>query len=454
MKAKAPDQPATIGCMNNLAACYNSAGRTQEALKLREEALPLMKAKLGPDHRVTIGCMIALAESYAAAGRIQEALKLHEEALEVKKAKLGPDHPDTLGSTVNLAHRYFQLRRPRDAIQLYEQVLPVMKANMPDHEFTFNCMSGLAVVYAAVGRTEEALKIHEEALQLCKAKLGHDHHATLAGMVNLAIDYRDVGRLTDAIKLLEEALPLMKAKMPDHEFTFNCMTSLGSAYAEAGRFPEAIKLCEETLRLQKAKRGPDHPRTLAALDRLSFAYLAVAAQQAWFGQEQEWAATCERALSLAQDTKVATVADKVAKLCSLRQASDKTQQAALVLARRAVEMGKGNRNLNWFQMGLGVAEYRDGHFAEADAALTAAMEAGKDNAYIARTSAFYRAMSLFRQGKQDEARQVATQAAANMKPLPKDDKNPLAGGANADDLILWLAYKEAKELIKFDEKRE
>ena len=28
-----------------------------------------------------------------------------------------------------------------------------------------------------------------------------------------------------------------------------------------------------------------------------------------------------------------------------------------------------------------------------------------------------------------------------MKPLPQDDKD-LAGGADHDDLILWLAYKE------------
>jgi hypothetical protein len=37
-----------------------------------------------------------------------------------------------------------------------------------------------------------------------------------------------------------------------------------------------------------------------------------------------------------------------------------------------------------------------------------------------------------------------------MKPLPKDEKNPLADKANHDDLILWLAYKEAKALIGFD----
>jgi hypothetical protein len=59
-------------------------------------------------------------------------------------------------------------------------------------------------------------------------------------------------------------------------------------------------------------------------------------------------------------------------------------------------------------------------------------------------------MSLFRQAKDNEARKLATEAAALMKPLPKDEKNPLGGDATADDLILWLADKEAKAMIKFD----
>jgi hypothetical protein len=78
------------------------------------------------------------------------------------------------------------------------------------------------------------------------------------------------------------------------------------------------------------------------------------------------------------------------------------------------------------------------------------VKASPNDPHVTGTSAFYRAMSLFRQGKKDEARQLATEAAAKMKPLPADDKNPLAGGAEHDDLILWLACKEAKALIKFD----
>jgi hypothetical protein len=37
-----------------------------------------------------------------------------------------------------------------------------------------------------------------------------------------------------------------------------------------------------------------------------------------------------------------------------------------------------------------------------------------------------------------------------MKPPPKDDQNPLADRASHDDLILWLACKEAKATIQFN----
>jgi hypothetical protein len=86
-------------------------------------------------------------------------------------------------------------------------------------------------------------------------------------------------------------------------------------------------------------------------------------------------------------------------------------------------------------------------------ALVAAAKAGPNNPQVTGIAAFYRAMSLFRQGKEAEARQLALAAAAQMKPLPKDEQNPLANNATHDDLILWLAYKEAEAMIKFDERK-
>jgi hypothetical protein len=97
-----------------------------------------------------------------------------------------------------------------------------------------------------------------------------------------------------------------------------------------------------------------------------------------------------------------------------------------------------------------MAEYRRGNYASAEEGLLAAEKAGPNNRFVTGTSPFYRAMSLFRQGNQEEARKLVIAAVAKMKPLPKDENNPLGSYADHDDLILWLAYKEAKAMIKFE----
>jgi hypothetical protein len=221
------------------------------------------------------------------------------------------------------------------------------------------------------------------------------------------------------------------------------LTRLAAASQAAGRTREAI--------LFLAKASADDPKDTRLL-------LEVAALQAWFGQDKELAATCRRTLEFAKDMSDPMTAERAAKACSLSPTPDKSRlESSLALARKAVEIGKTHGLLPWFRMTLGMGEYRSGHFAEADALLIAAAYGAKNNpdvtgpaaAAVTGTSAFYRAMSLFRQGKKDEAQKLATAAAAKMKPLPADDQNPLSGDATHDDLILWLAYKEAKAMIQF-----
>ena len=184
--------------------------------------------------------------------------------------------------------------------------------------------------------------------------------------------------------------------------------------------------------------------------------LKVAALQAWFGQDNELAANQQRTLAIAKGTNDAGVAEHAARVCSILPSTDKAElEAALALGRTAVKVGKsGARAHN--MLALGMAEYRSGNDAAADEALLIAAKAN-DPAWLPGIAAFYRAMSLFRQGKPDLARKLAAEAAARMKPFPQDEKNPLAaagpdvpGNRHADNLILWLAYKEAKAMIQFD----
>ena len=228
----------------------------------------------------------------------------------------------------------------------------------------------------------------------------------------------------------------MPATPQEREHQIAQLTNLAQRLAWVGRLAEA--------RADLATASAANPMD-------SLLSLQLAALQAWFGQDKEFAATGQRILAFAKDTNDAGTAEQAAKACSIRASTNKAElDAALALARKGVELDKGSKWREWRLLALGMAEYRSGHDAAAQEALLAAATANPSNPQMTGIAAFYRAMSLFRQGKHDEARKVALAAAAKMKPLPKDEQNPLANNATHDDLILWLAYKEAKAVLKFE----
>jgi WD40 repeat protein/tetratricopeptide (TPR) repeat protein len=208
---------------------------------------------------------------------------------------------------------------------------------------------------------------------------------------------------------------------------------IAQLYVAAGRTREAVAL------LARASAANPQDTTLS---------LRVAALQAWYGQEKELAATRQRILVFAQGTSDVFAPDRAAKACSILPTTDKAvREAALTFGRKAVKSGQYPE---WSLLALGMAEYRDGNDAAAVETLQKAAMAGLNNPQVTGISAFYRAMSLFRQGKTDEARELVIAAAAAMKPPPADLENPLAGNTTHDDLIRWLACKEAKAMIPFD----
>jgi hypothetical protein len=215
--------------------------------------------------------------------------------------------------------------------------------------------------------------------------------------------------------------------------------TLAEIYKVTGHTDEALSLFEVT----SASKPED---TISAM--------RLAASQLWFGWDAGYATTVRRMLDWAKNATNTDDIERVAKLACLRPISDApTREAALALARKAVELGVENQaGMPWYQMTLGMAEYRSGHDAEAVEALTRAQAAASALAeeryreLIRDTAGFYRAMSLSRQGKQAEARALFTATEAAMQPFPADEQK-LPYEANHDDLILWLACKEAKAML-------
>ena len=191
----------------------------------------------------------------------------------------------------------------------------------------------------------------------------------------------------------------------------------------------------------------------ARFPKVALLALKIAALQVWFGKDADHAATCPRMLELAAGTDDVYTADRAARAYCLRPSSDpQLIESAVTLARRAVDLGKDHPDLQGYQLGLGIAEYRHGNFPSANQALSTVEKAGKDERLVQDPARLFRAMSLFRQGKEAEARQLFAEVEAQMKPLPADERQPLANAAGHDDVIVWLAYKEAKALLESNAK--
>jgi tetratricopeptide (TPR) repeat protein len=283
-----------------------------------------------------------------------------------------------------------------------------------------------------------------------------DPWATLAAAYQLVGDQKALDRLLEhhpaaAVALgdlyaaagdWERAIAEYGKAMTDQPADGSLSAKLATAFQAAGRTREAVP--------HLAKASVANPKD-------TLLWLKVAALQAWFGLDKELATTRQRVFASARDTTSATTAEHAAKAASIVPSADKESvEAALALARTAVKLGDGEGSQ---LLALGMAEYRSGNEVAAQKALLAAAEYGSP-ASLPGTAAFYRAMSLFRRGKRDEARKLAAAAASGMKPFPRDEENPLAAAGNdedgnrhCDNLILWLAYREAKALIHFDAAR-
>jgi serine/threonine protein kinase/tetratricopeptide (TPR) repeat protein len=470
----------TLKAIVNLTFSYESAGRRDEAIKLREQVLPLYRKILGPEHPDTLTAMLCLGNSYQDAGRQDEALKLREQELPMCRRVFGPEHPETLSAMHSLANSYFLTSRFAEALKLREQVLALcQKVNGPEHPATLLAMSNLADSYDAAGRRDDLLKLREQVLTLSRKVNGPEHPDTLSFMDNLADVYDKVGRRSELLKLREEVLTIRrKVEGPDHPLTFSAMANLRNAYEQAGRHDDALNLAEEMLSLRDNALDKKHFDETLPMQDLAEAFFAVgrdkeaitfleqycasnpketheslklATWQTWFGHDADYEVTRRRLIQQAEGTDQATTADRAAKAYCMRPSTDAALLTkALNLAQRAVELGKGDTYLPYYHLALGLAEYRNGQYAAAEQTLTVAEETAGEFNEIQGSARMFRAMSLFREDKLEDARKLFSQAESQMPPLPKDGSSPLVDGkpASHDDLICWLAYKEARALIE------
>jgi tetratricopeptide (TPR) repeat protein len=138
MAKQGPDHPNTLEDRSNLAAAYQAAGQTAEAIPLLEQTLKLETSKLGPDHPATLTCRNNLAAVYVLAGRTRDAIALYEENFGLLVTKLGPDHPSTLRSRNGLARAYDTAGLFAKSETILHECLMIRERVQPDDWWTFH----------------------------------------------------------------------------------------------------------------------------------------------------------------------------------------------------------------------------------------------------------------------------------------------------------------------------
>lgn len=442
-KVSGRQHPNTVAVMHSLATSYSVADRNNEALMLFEEGLDLSREVNSPDHSATSIFMNNLANTYYRAGRVDEALKMREEVLELSRKVNGLEHADTLLAMNGLANSYLSASRVDEALELGENAVALGRKLLGlEHNFTLSAMGSLANSYRKAGRVDESLELHEVVLAQRRKVFGLEHPATLTTMSALASSYTAAGRREEALKLREETLELCrKGLSPEHPVTLSAMNNLGILYRALGRDAEALSMSEEVLELRRKVLGPMHPDTRSALNIVTSSALTLSARYVWESKFEEHADLIRRLTDLVSESKTHTAHSRTAKIaCLVPDGDSASYQNAVRLARKALELGKDDKNFPyWGNMALGMALYRTENFDEAEQVLSM-------NKQLGETSSFFRSMALFRQGKDQAARDLFAAAKAKMTPLPEADEDILRD-AGADQIITWLAYREADALI-------
>ncbi len=288
----------------------------------------------------------------------------------------------------------------------------------------------LAEASILAGENDPLLKRIEEARgtleQSTRAALLADEAGTLAAK----------GKLAEAQIKYDEALELDRKTLgPEHPDTVRVMKNLANTFCSAGRTGDAIALLEKACELDPSDTDSS---------------LTLATWQTWFGQNSDFEATRRRLVEQAEGTDQAGTAERAAKAACLRPSSDaELETKALNLAQRGAELGKGSELLPYYQLSLGLAEYRAGQYAAAEQTLALAEQAFTESHEMLAIAHLFRAMSLVRQNRPEDAKKLFDQAGTEIPPLPQDEHKPLVDGkpVSHDALICWLAYKEAKSMM-------
>ena len=229
----------------------------------------------------------------------------------------------------------------REALAKQKQLLGT------EHPDVAESLNGVAAVLQRQGRSAEAAALQREALTIERKVWPNEPGKWQADVGNLVETLARAGKSGEAEALLHELLP---APMPGRPESVGLLQARAAFFARQGKWKEAIADAGKAIELDPADHG---------LYQMQASLLVAANDLPSYRQH------CKQILARFGTTKDPVVAERMTKACLITPGSGADLKAVSQMADTAVTAGAGNGLLPYFQFAKALAEYRQGHFAEA-----------------------------------------------------------------------------------------
>ena len=388
--------------------------KVNKRLEDMEAQLADIREAKGPQSAETLAFMSGLATAYYGSTHRGEAIRTQQELVALLREKLGDEHPETTAAEETLAFYLWRHNRMGEAVELKKKLIERRsKIFGPEHEETLTARADLAGnLQVGDGKSSEAQAMLEECVPLMRKVLGASDRRTLNAISNLARCYATAGRTREAMDLLAECAP----QMPDDTFVNLLLANL---QLWAGLDDDYNKTRRWMIDYAVARRGGMRNRPDILERAILIACLAPLENP---DQGSELLAT-------------------LARCDEIRAAGGRPKIFEPAPA--------------WRGLAAGMLHYRAGDYEKADAALSETLRLLEGCATWENTPAnragvnLYRAMSMLKQGKDGEARQLYMEASKAII-SPQSAEQPLLGNwdAQGTPLIARLAHREAKAIFE------
>jgi len=415
--------PNIAQTLNTLASVLKMEGKLAESETARRKALAMQQSLLGNNSLELAQTLSNLGQVLVAENKLAEAESLLRTSYAMRRKTFGDGNAITSATMTELGQLLEQEGKVDDAMNLYLTQAGGKSTSAAAADY---CL-GLMYLH---GQGVETNQVEAAAWILKAAVLGNtDAQIDMGNLYFNGIGVpKDENQAMTWFHKAEDSRGLVTTRVAPMKVLANC-------YCAAGHTQEALLILQ--------KLSETYPRDMETS-------LTLAAWQMWFGQKNDYEATRRRIIQFTKSNDDAAIARNASKACCLAPCLDPALQSnVLNLARLGVERCKDTPSLPLYQLTLGMAQYRNERYTDAEQTLAAVEHAAGKSQEIPSTARLFRAMCLFQEGRSSDGRQLFNQAQTQLTPLPQDPNVPVVDGkiASHDVIISWLAYQEAKSLL-------